>query len=124
MFGVNDIDRRNDCSNDIHLLIRGIFILFFSVVTGATDGIGKSYAKLLAKQGINIILISRTQAKLETVAKEIGVFIYLIEIFLFSLSLVFILHIVIIDYVIIDNLATVPKFKNNLLNFFLFSFRK
>lgn len=48
------------------------FFLIFSVVTGATDGIGKSYAKLLAKQGFNIILISRTQAKLETVAKEIG----------------------------------------------------
>jgi len=43
----------------------------WALITGATDGIGKSYAKLLAKQGINIILISRTQAKLETVAKEI-----------------------------------------------------
>lgn len=42
------------------------------MVTGATDGIGKSYAKQLAKQGFNIILISRTQAKLESVAKEIG----------------------------------------------------
>lgn len=42
------------------------------VVTGATDGIGKSYAKQLAKQGINIILISRTQAKLDSVAAEIG----------------------------------------------------
>lgn len=58
-------------SNDIHL-IYGIFLIFIPVVTGATDGIGKSYARLLAKQGINIILISRTQAKLETVAKEIG----------------------------------------------------
>lgn len=42
------------------------------MVTGATDGIGKSYAKLLAKQGLNIILVSRTQAKLEMVAAEIG----------------------------------------------------
>lgn len=42
------------------------------MVTGATDGIGKSYARQLAKQGFNIILISRTQAKLETVAAEIG----------------------------------------------------
>lgn len=50
-----------------------IFFIFFSiVVTGATDGIGKSYAKQLAKQGLNIILVSRTQAKLESVAAEIG----------------------------------------------------
>lgn len=51
-----------------------LFVVFysFSVVTGATDGIGKSYAKQLAKQGKNIILISRTQSKLEHVAAEIG----------------------------------------------------
>lgn len=42
------------------------------MVTGATDGIGKSYAKHLAQQGLNIILVSRTQSKLETVAAEIG----------------------------------------------------
>lgn len=42
------------------------------MVTGATDGIGKAYAKQLAKQGFKVILISRTQSKLETVAKEIG----------------------------------------------------
>jgi len=43
----------------------------WALVTGATDGIGKSYAKLLAKEGLNIILISRTQAKLDKVAAEI-----------------------------------------------------
>lgn len=43
-----------------------------SVVTGATDGIGKAYAKALAKEGMNIILISRTKQKLENVAAEIG----------------------------------------------------
>lgn len=43
-----------------------------SVVTGATDGIGKAYAKALAKERKNIILISRTQEKLDTVAAEIG----------------------------------------------------
>jgi 17beta-estradiol 17-dehydrogenase / very-long-chain 3-oxoacyl-CoA reductase len=44
----------------------------FLVVTGSTDGIGKEYAKELAKQGLNIVLISRTESKLATVAKEIG----------------------------------------------------
>ncbi|KAJ8984494.1 hypothetical protein NQ317_006154 [Molorchus minor] len=44
---------------------------YFLVITGATDGIGKAYAELLAKRGLHIILISRTQSKLDAVAKEI-----------------------------------------------------
>lgn len=43
----------------------------WAVVTGATDGIGKAYAKALAKKGLNVVLISRTRPKLEEVAKEI-----------------------------------------------------
>lgn len=43
----------------------------WAVVTGATDGIGKAYAKALAKKGLNVVLISRTHSKLEEVAKEI-----------------------------------------------------
>lgn len=43
----------------------------WAVVTGATDGIGKAYAKALAKKGLNVVLISRTRTKLEEVAKEI-----------------------------------------------------
>lgn len=43
----------------------------WAVVTGATDGIGKSFALQLAKQGLNIVLVSRTQAKLDEVAREI-----------------------------------------------------
>lgn len=55
------------------ICIRLLFFFFsFAVVTGATDGIGKSYAKHLAKQGKNIILISRNQSRLERVAAEIG----------------------------------------------------
>ncbi|XP_048401687.1 very-long-chain 3-oxoacyl-CoA reductase-A-like isoform X3 [Stegostoma tigrinum] len=42
-----------------------------SVVTGATDGIGKAYAKELAKHGMSIVLISRSQEKLDQVANEI-----------------------------------------------------
>jgi short-subunit dehydrogenase len=42
------------------------------VVTGSTDGIGRQYAKELAGQGMNIVLISRTESKLIEVAKEIG----------------------------------------------------
>jgi len=43
----------------------------WALVTGSTDGIGKAYAFELAKRGLNIILISRTEEKLNQVAKEI-----------------------------------------------------
>lgn len=43
----------------------------YAVVTGATDGIGKAYALSLAKRGMSIILISRTESKLQAVAEEI-----------------------------------------------------
>lgn len=43
----------------------------WAVITGATDGIGKAYALALAKRGMSIVLISRTEAKLQAVAKEI-----------------------------------------------------
>lgn len=41
-------------------------------MTGSTDGIGKEYAKELAKRGMNVVLISRTMEKLEKVSAEIG----------------------------------------------------
>lgn len=40
-------------------------------MTGASDGLGKEYAIQLAQKGFNLVLISRTQSKLETLAKEI-----------------------------------------------------
>jgi len=43
----------------------------WAVVTGASDGIGKAYAQQLAKNGLNVVLVSRTLSKLEAVAKEI-----------------------------------------------------
>ncbi|EME79414.1 uncharacterized protein MYCFIDRAFT_50782 [Pseudocercospora fijiensis CIRAD86] len=43
----------------------------WAVVTGASDGIGKEYALQLAAKGFNILLVSRTQSKLETLASEI-----------------------------------------------------
>ncbi|CAD5214795.1 unnamed protein product [Bursaphelenchus xylophilus] len=43
----------------------------WAAVTGATDGIGKQYAIQLAKQGMNLVLISRTQSKLDDVREEI-----------------------------------------------------
>lgn len=41
------------------------------VITGATDGIGREYARGLAKRRINVILISRTESKLLELCSEI-----------------------------------------------------
>ncbi|XP_052579803.1 very-long-chain 3-oxoacyl-CoA reductase isoform X2 [Peromyscus californicus insignis] len=43
----------------------------WAVVTGGTDGIGKSYAEELAKRGMKIVLISRSQDKLNQVSSAI-----------------------------------------------------
>ncbi|MFT7816636.1 very-long-chain 3-oxoacyl-CoA reductase-B-like isoform X2 [Arapaima gigas] len=43
----------------------------WAVVTGATDGIGKAYAEQLAQRGFAVVLISRSQEKLDNVSKSI-----------------------------------------------------
>lgn len=43
----------------------------WSIITGATDGIGRAFAEEMARKGINVLLISRTQSKLEKTMTEI-----------------------------------------------------
>lgn len=43
----------------------------WALVTGASDGIGKEYAIQLAQKGFNLVLVSRTASKLDTLASEI-----------------------------------------------------
>ncbi|XP_012269080.2 very-long-chain 3-oxoacyl-CoA reductase-like isoform X2 [Athalia rosae] len=43
----------------------------WAVVTGATDGLGKAFAEALAAKGLDILLVSRSLAKLEQVSSEI-----------------------------------------------------
>ena len=43
----------------------------WAVVTGCTDGIGREYARQLARNGLNIVLISRSQEKLKALSDEI-----------------------------------------------------
>ncbi|XP_032684663.1 very-long-chain 3-oxoacyl-CoA reductase [Odontomachus brunneus] len=43
----------------------------WAVVTGATDGLGKAFAKALAEKGLDIVLVSRSISKLKDVAAEI-----------------------------------------------------
>ncbi|XP_072527803.1 very-long-chain 3-oxoacyl-CoA reductase-B [Salminus brasiliensis] len=52
-------------------LVRASRLGTWAVVTGATDGIGKAYAEELARRGFSIVLISRTQEKLDEVSKAI-----------------------------------------------------
>ncbi|CAG7831501.1 unnamed protein product [Allacma fusca] len=43
----------------------------WAVITGASDGIGKAYAEEIARCGVNVVLISRTKSKLDSVAEDI-----------------------------------------------------
>eukprot|EP00775_Hariotina_reticulata_P012164 gene12164-12302_t len=43
----------------------------WALITGGSEGIGKAVAGALAQQGINVVLVSRTQQKLNAAAKEI-----------------------------------------------------
>ncbi|KAI1874921.1 hypothetical protein JX265_003606 [Neoarthrinium moseri] len=43
----------------------------WAVVTGASDGLGKEFATQLAAKGFNLVLVSRTQSKLQTLAQEL-----------------------------------------------------
>ncbi|KAH8551240.1 hypothetical protein BGW37DRAFT_495357 [Umbelopsis sp. PMI_123] len=43
----------------------------WAVITGASDGIGKEFAMQLAKKKFNLLLVSRTESKLQELAKEL-----------------------------------------------------
>jgi len=44
----------------------------WAIVTGCTDGIGKAVAEELAKKGFSLVLVSRSQSKLDEQAKELS----------------------------------------------------
>lgn len=43
----------------------------WAVITGASDGIGKEFAMQLAKQKFNVVILARTESKLQAIATEI-----------------------------------------------------
>ncbi|KAL9051294.1 MAG: hypothetical protein Q9162_006099 [Coniocarpon cinnabarinum] len=43
----------------------------WAVITGASDGIGAEFARQLARNGFNLVLVSRTASKLDALSQEI-----------------------------------------------------
>lgn len=43
----------------------------FALITGASSGIGYELCKIFAKNGYNLVLVSRTKAKLEAISEEL-----------------------------------------------------
>jgi NAD(P)-dependent dehydrogenase (short-subunit alcohol dehydrogenase family) len=43
-----------------------------AVVTGGSEGIGKAAATILAEEGANVVILARTQSKLDSAVTEIG----------------------------------------------------
>ena len=64
--------------------ITSSFACFISVITGSSEGIGKAYAEELASRGVNVILLSRGQKKLEATAKKIGTFCSVVPIIYYN----------------------------------------
>ena len=43
-----------------------------ALITGASSGIGKSFAEILAKEGYNLILVARRKQKLDELAETLS----------------------------------------------------
>lgn len=43
-----------------------------AIITGASSGIGEAAARLLAKEGVNVVLVARRKNRIDELAAEIG----------------------------------------------------
>jgi NAD(P)-dependent dehydrogenase (short-subunit alcohol dehydrogenase family) len=51
-----------------------------AIVTGASSGIGLAAAHQLAKEGAKVVMVARTQSKLDAAVKDIKVMVYLLRV--------------------------------------------
>ena len=58
----------------------------WALVAGASEGLGAAFAEILAGKGLNLILIARTQSKLESLAAHLKS-IYSVDIITYSADL-------------------------------------
>jgi hypothetical protein len=60
----------------------------YAVVTGASSGIGEQFARQLAAQGVNLVIVARGKAKLDALAQELheqhGTTVHVVELDLLS----------------------------------------
>ena len=52
----------------------------FAILTGASRGIGAAYARLLARRGYDLLLVSRDETRLTTLSRELETNLSLIHI--------------------------------------------
>ena len=48
-----------------------------ALITGASNGIGKDFAKELSKQGYDLVLVARSKEKLEKLSRELKTLVYI-----------------------------------------------
>jgi len=58
-----------------------------ALITGASEGIGFEFAKLFAQQGNNLILVARSENRLQTIAKELSAYKITVTVYAKDLSI-------------------------------------
>ena len=71
LLGIYDLIWRNFIAEEVDLLQKYGGEKSWAIVTGASDGIGAEIASQVAQKGFNLVLVSRSESKLEKVKERI-----------------------------------------------------
>ena len=71
LMGIYDFIWRNFIAEEVDLLQKYGGEKSWAIVTGASDGIGAEIASQVALKGFNVVLVSRSESKLEKVRERI-----------------------------------------------------